>query len=225
MAQLSDRERISVLMMRGWGNLQRSYRDVREILNQTFRNNNNQAQVSLSTISRIIQRFTDIGSIVNRPIPCRPIVVNENSQFEIALAFVEEPHLSLRKASAQLNIPKDSVHRVMKSLKFHPYKIHLVQELNEDDPDRRMEFCETIMNIINDDPLFAQQIVFSDESTFTLHGEVNRQNCRYWSDNNPRWMKEQHTQYPLKVNVWAGMIDNTIIGIFFIDGDLNAVKY
>lgn len=225
MAQLSERERISLLMMRGWGNLQRSYRDVRDIFNRTFRNNNNQAPVSISTISRTIERFTDTGRIVNRLIPGRPAIINEDVQLEVAEAFIENPHLSLRKASAQLGIPKNSVHRVMKSLKFHPYKIHLLQELNEDDPDRRIEFCETMMNIINDNALFLQRIVFSDESTFTLHGEVNRQNCRYWADNNPRWMKEQHTQRPQKVNVWAGIINETIIGPFFIDGDLNAEKY
>lgn len=38
-------------------------------------------------------------------------------------------------------------------------------------------------------------------------------------------MREQHTQYPKKVNVWAGIILNQIIGPFFIDGNLNSNKY
>lgn len=101
----------------------------------------------------------------------------------------------------------------------------LVQELNEDDPDRRIEFCETMMEMITENPILLQNIVFSDEATFQLNGEVNRRNFRYWSDTNPHWMRENHTQYPQKLNVWAGMVGDTIIGPFFIEGNLNAVSY
>ena len=41
-----------------------------------------------------------------------------------------------------------------------------VQELNEDGPDRRTEFCETLMEKCNEDENFANNISFSDEATF-----------------------------------------------------------
>ncbi|KAJ8935534.1 hypothetical protein NQ318_001765 [Aromia moschata] len=63
------------------------------------------------------------------------------------------------------------------------------------------------------------------KSTFTLHGHGNRQNCRYWSRENPHWMRERHTQNPEKVNVWAGIIVEYIIGHFFIGGNLNGETY
>ncbi|KYN17352.1 hypothetical protein ALC57_10328, partial [Trachymyrmex cornetzi] len=44
-------------------------------------------------------------------------------------------------------------------------------------------------------------------------------------DNNSHWMLEDHTQYPQKLNVWAGMLNNTLIDPFFIDGNLNSAKY
>ncbi|KAG8326790.1 RNA-binding protein 47 [Homalodisca vitripennis] len=47
----------------------------------------------------------------------------------------------------------------------------------------------------------------TDECSFMLNGRVNRHNCHYWSSENPHWMREAHTQYPLKVNVWLGVID------------------
>ena len=34
-----------------------------------------------------------------------------------------------------------------------------------------------------------------------------------------------HTQYPDKVNVWLGIIDNSLIGPYFIEGNLNARKF
>ena len=75
--------------------------------------------------------------------------------------------------------------------------------MNEDDPDRRVEFCEQMMNLLITDPVLLDNIVFSDEATFQLNGNVNRQNCRYWSDTNSHWMREDKTQYPQKLNVWV----------------------
>ncbi|KAJ8955133.1 hypothetical protein NQ318_009026 [Aromia moschata] len=38
-------------------------------------------------------------------------------------------------------------------------------------------------------------------------------------------MREIHTQNPEKVNVWAGVIGENVIGPFFIDGNLNGETY
>ncbi|EZA52475.1 hypothetical protein X777_08646 [Ooceraea biroi] len=116
---------------------------------------------------------------------------------------------------------KKSVHRILKQVRFHPYKMHLVQELNEDDPNRRVDFCETMMLQINDNPAFVSNIVFSDEATFQLNGHVNRHNCRFWFRENPHWMLEAHTQYPAKLNVWAGIINNTLV-VHFYSGQFNS---
>jgi len=118
-----------------------------------------------------------------------------------------------------------AVQRILKKIKFYSYKINLVQELNEDDFYYCMEFCKLIMRKTDDDPNFLFNIVFLDEVIFELNGSVNRHNCRFWSDNNSHWMLEAHTQYSQKLNVWTSMLNNILIGPFFIDGNLNAVKY
>lgn len=224
--RLSEREKISLMMMRGWGDRQRSYNQVRELFNETFRNGDGQPLISKSTISETIRRFEQTGSLKHRAITGRPrSTTSEDNRMEIAQAFVENPHLTVRKASEQHVLPRSTVHRILKSIKFHPYKVNLIHELNEDDPDRRIEFCDTMMTRIDEDPNFLYSIVFSDESTFTLNGEVNRHNCRYWSDSNPHWTRDEHTQYLQKLNVWAGIVNNQLVGPYFIDGDLNAVKY
>lgn len=222
--RLSERERISLLMMRGWNDRQRSYNEVRQLFNETFRRNG--IPISKTSVSRLIRKFNDTGSVKDRPRPGRPqTATNEEMQMDIALSFVEDPHLSTRRAALHHDVSHMSVHRCLKSIRFHPYKMHLVQELNEDDPDRRIEFCDEMMTIINNDNNFLHNIVFSDEATFQLNGHVNRHNFRYYSDVNPHWMVEYHTQYPEKLNVWAGILNNTLIGPFFIDGNLNAQKY
>ena len=103
---------------------------------------------------------------------------------DIAQANVENPHLSLRRASDERDFAPETVRSILKSISFHPYKVHLVQELNKDDLDGRVEFCEIMMDGIDRDPLFLYNKVFSDEATFSLKGEVNRQNYIYWSDTN-----------------------------------------
>ncbi|KAJ8945749.1 hypothetical protein NQ318_012071, partial [Aromia moschata] len=70
----------------------------------------------------------------------------------------------------------------------------------------------------------TQKQIFN-EATFVLNGTVNKQNCRYWSTENPHWMMEANTQYPEKVNVWAGIINSQIIGPYFFDCTLTGARY
>ena len=139
MASLTEEERVSLLMMRGWGDRVRSYDEVVALFNETFR----QGQVGIhkSTVSRTITRFQQTRTNKNRPKTGRPkSETTEERQFEVAQAFVENPRLSIRNASQQLGMGTFSVHKNLKFIKFHPYKINLHQELNEDDFDRRIEF-------------------------------------------------------------------------------------
>lgn len=215
MAHLSERDRVCILMMRGWGDRQRSYDQVKTLFNNTFRNEGN--GISKSTVERTIRRFEETGTNKNREKSGRPKTETaEEMAFEVAQAFVENPRLSVSRASQELEISATSVRRNLKFIKFHPYKIHLIQELNEDDYDRRNEFCDMMMTRIDQQPDFLFHIVFSDEATFTVNGEVNRQNCRSWTDDNPHWALDAHTQNPQKLNVWAGIYNNTLIGPFFI---------
>lgn len=75
------------------------------------------------------------------------------------------------------------------------------------------------------DLLFKTKIVFTDEACFSLNGQVNRQNSRYWSDKNPHWAQECHTQNPQKINVWAGIVGYKVVGLFIIEGNLNGARY
>ncbi|EFN87922.1 hypothetical protein EAI_08475, partial [Harpegnathos saltator] len=101
------------------------------------------------------------------------------------------------------------------------YKIQLSQQINEDDFDRRLEFCEIISTRAVYNPNFLFNVCFSDECTFYLNGIVNRHNCRYWADSNLRILHEVHTQHLKKLNVWAGIFGNRIVGPLFLLGTSN----
>lgn len=54
-------------------------------------------------------------------------------------------------------------------------------------------------------------VVFSDNATSMLKGNVNRHNCRYWTDVNPHWVREHHTHHSEKLHVWLGIVRDLFI--------------
>lgn len=223
MNHLTERERIEILMIIGYGDRKRSHQEACAVFNDTHLDRN---PISKSTVTKTLKRFNQTGSVKNQPKLGRPrTCTNEENSLNILLDIVENPQTSVLQVALNHDMSRKSVQNILKRAKYHPYKIHLVHELNEDDFDRRLQFCETMMTMIDANENFVKRIVFSDEATFQLNGVVNRHNCRYWSDSNPHWMATVHTQHPQKVNVWAGIIGHNIIGPFFINGNLTAEKY
>ena len=61
-------------------------------------------------------------------------------------------------------------------LKFHPYKIHVVKDLTENDLVNRCS-CSEKPNAV---------ILTGEEAHLCLSGTFNKQNFRYWAEHNPR---------------------------------------
>lgn len=219
--QLLERERIEVLMMIGFGDRVRSQEEVCNLFNE---NHPDRPPITRSTVSKIESKFRRYGHVRDLP-KGRPPRVSEETVLNVLLETQDNPHTSITTISNNFNLSVGSVHKILKVNKYHPYKIKLVHELLEDDFDRRVQFCEQILEIHNQHLNFITNIIFSDEATFTLNGHVNRQNCRYWATENPHWMQECHTQRPQKINTWAAIVRNRIVGPYFFEGTLNGEDY
>lgn len=131
---------------------------------------------------------------------------------------------SLREISNETGNSITSIWRILRRHKFHPYGIKLTQELVEADYWKRLDFCELMDHCLRA-PNYLKNVCFTDESTFHLNGYVNRHNCRYWCEANPNEHRQAHTQRPQKLNVWAGILGDEVIGPFFIDGNLDGPTY
>jgi hypothetical protein len=68
-------------------------------------------------------------------------------------------------------------------------------------------------------------VLFTDEAAFTNHGNVNLHNMHFWAMENPHWLRQVEHQRQWSLNVWCGIIDDKIIGPYFIDGHLNGNSY
>lgn len=57
---------------------------------------------------------------------------------------------------------------VIKKYKFHQYKIQLLQKLNEDVFDRRLQLCVIVAYLVNHKVNFLFDISFTNASNFSL---------------------------------------------------------
>lgn len=69
----------------------------------------------------------------------------------------------------------------------------------------------------------------SDEAHFHLSGIVNKQNFRYWAENNPRIIEERPLHSP-KVTVWCAVSQFGVIGPYFFEEEgvtvtVNSTRY
>jgi hypothetical protein len=155
---------------------------------------------SEKAMTNLVEKFETLYTIEDRKRTRQRPATGEETQELVLASVAEDPHRSIRQHAQNVGISPRSVGRILSQNKYHPYKMQVLQELNEDDPDRRMQFCQEMMDRANENELFIRSICFSDEATCFLNGEVNRHNFRYWSDENPNWMEGTKAQGKDKVN-------------------------
>jgi len=113
-------------------------------------------------------------------------------------AVERSPRRSARKHAVALAISDCSLRRILhEDLSFHPYKLMLVQELDATDYDNRLNLCRQILLQIPPTATFF----CSNKAHFHFSGTVNKQNFRYWAENNPQRLHERLLYSP-KVTVW-----------------------
>lgn len=192
---------------------------------QLFTERHANKPVHRKIVLELVRKFRETGSVGNKKRNNERPVRNEAVEVAVLGHVALDHRLSTRQLASVSGVSRGSVQRILKHYKFHPYKIHLLHELHEDDFDRRVQFCEVMTERAMHNPNFLFNICFSDECSFFLNGTVNRHNCRYWADSNPRIFHEQHTQHPEKLNVWAGIFGDSLVGPFFINGNLTGDMY
>lgn len=122
---LSERERITLLMMRGYGDRVRSFQVVADLFNETFPNRN---PISKSTVQKTVRRFEETGSVKDLPRTGRPRdATNEEKSLDVLLSVTENPHTSIPKLEQEHGIAKASIHKILKKIAFIPIKFFLLK--------------------------------------------------------------------------------------------------
>jgi len=143
-------------------------------------------------------------------------------------AVVRSPTCSARRHAVELRMSESTVKQILhKDLGFHPYKMMIIQTLNEGDYQQRLAFAE-LMHEISEEHEHAI-IMMSDEAHFHLKGSVNKQNFRYWAPQNPHEVHERPL-HSLKVTVWCAVGKVGVIGLYFFEENgitttVNSARY
>ena len=117
----------------------------------------------------------------------------------------------MKQCSREIGVEKSSVHRILGAQKWKPYIPRLIHALNEDDPERRLQFCEWFLHKCDETEDFEDSIVWSHEATFQLNDSNNQHNCVYWANENPNIVEEKTVNLP-GVAVECGLSSRGLIG-------------
>ena len=95
-----------------------------------------------NTILRWIHSLRTRGSIVKKPPgPNKTVRTPENIE-RVRQALIQSPGRSARRHACEMRLSRESVHTILqKDLKFHPYKMCVVQELRATDHEQQEDFA------------------------------------------------------------------------------------
>jgi hypothetical protein len=72
----------------------------------------------------------------------------------------------------------------------------VLHAVDEDDPDRLIEFCEWFLHTCDERESFPDFTVWSDKATYKLSTTVNGNSCVYWATENLHVTEEQAVHVP-----------------------------
>jgi len=173
----------------------------------------------LSTVQHVVHQFRTTGSV--RRLIRRHRGRSTSRQQAVGLVqqavSQEGGATSTRRLSRETGVSRTTVQRVLHTdLGLHPYKLQLVHKLLRGDKAKRRVFADWFIAQCELDADFLSCVLMSDEAKFQVDGVVTKQNCRIWSQENPRVLREEVSFSP-SVTVWCAIGMKAIIGPFFFE--------
>jgi len=126
---------------------------------------------SKHVIKTWIKNFEEIGLALKKKPTGRPRSAHTPQNIEaVRVSVLWSPWRSVRKLAAAVRLSRECVCRILHvDLKFHPYKLQIVQKLKENDHQLRLEFCQQITTNINKDNEFLDKAVDVRWGPFSSH--------------------------------------------------------
>lgn len=205
----------------------KSYVAVREAFGRRFPGRNPPAK---RTIQKNVEKYDGNGTSLNLNkgrSGRRRTTRNQLNVDQVRQLLLNQPTgISCRRNP--LNLPKTAFNDITrKDLKWHPYRIHVVQKLEPRDYQRRVRFCQWFSNQAHNVRFFTN-LVIGDEAIFQMNGTVNTQNVRCYAPNGqpPIDNKFEKSQCREKLHVWIGLCSNgQLIGPHFFNRNVNGRTY
>ena len=129
--------------------------------------------------------------------------------------FEKSSRKSTRRGGRQFEISQTTAWRVFRRrLHMKPCKLSLVQALTTDNKVMGKTFCESVLEMVEDDETLLSCLVCSDETTFHLSGKVIRHNVCIWGTHHLHEAVKHQKDFP-KMNVFWAVSQDKIYNPFF----------
>jgi hypothetical protein len=179
----------------------------------------NRAVPSAHAIKTWVRNFEATGSPLKKKGGSVKTVRTPENIAVVRKNIERSPHRSMRRHTLSLGLSEASVRRILhKDLHFCHYQIQVTHALYERDYVNRVNFCQTFLQLINQNQELVNNSLMSDEAQFHLSGFVNKHNFRYWSATNPTELHER-SLHSSKATVWCVISLFGIIGPYFFEDE------
>ena len=107
---LSEKERIEILMILEYGDVCRSQQETCNIFNNLYPNRN---PITRSTLSKLMKKFNQTGAVKDlSKSGRRKTASSETKPLNVCIMLEDDPHLSTRQISREIDISQTSVMRI-----------------------------------------------------------------------------------------------------------------
>lgn len=152
-----------------------SYRAAAKIFNL----HNPDRPISYGTVCKNVHKLSETKSLHNRKyVRQRPVRDDENNIFEVVAHVVENPKIRSRTIAKNTGVSQQSVLKILHDEKFKAYKATKVHVLSPADFAPRLQFANQMLQLFDNNEISVEQILFTDESLFTLSDSFNTQTTR-----------------------------------------------
>lgn len=179
-----------------------------------------------TTITRLVSRFRETGSVADKPRSGRPSEEEERTPIvQTELERLQNSHdfavASSYSVSHGTGIPQSSVQRILRGgLGLYPYRLQTNQALSERDKEKRMRFAQLMLS----DEIDLESVLWTDESYFSLTGLVTRHNSIIWGSQRPE-QSMSTTMHDIKVCVWFGYSARYRLTPYFFPATVTGENY
>ena len=144
---------------------------------------------------------------------------------EVLRRVAEEPSVSTRTVAREMDVSQNTVWKVLKEQQLHPYHPQRVHAMIPADFAPRVVFSQWLLQHCLVDHDFPRYVLFTDEACFTKDGMLNTRNSHVWDYENPHATVLRGHQHRFSVNVWAGIVNDDLIGPFPLPPRLTGAVY
>jgi hypothetical protein len=119
---------------------------------------------------------------------------------------IGSPTGTAKRQSVALQLSNRSFGHITHSgFSYDPYKIRISERLLANSSIDIVTFCRPLMDILDADAGLLHRLILSDEAQFQPSKYAKKQNCRYWSDEQPHTVLEMPLRIS-KVTVWCRVL-------------------